>query len=68
MSAKFRVTGLSAVRTSPMLEDKYETIVVGGGPAGLTAALYSARYGHKTLLVTKLLGGTLLRPHWWMIT
>ncbi|MEM0378644.1 MAG: FAD-dependent oxidoreductase [Thermosphaera sp.] len=59
MSAKFRVTGLSAVRTSPMLEDKYETIVVGGGPAGLTAALYSARYGHKTLLVTKLLGGNI---------
>ena len=27
---------------------EYEVVIVGGGPAGMTAALYSTRLGHKT--------------------
>lgn len=36
-----------------MNENTYDTIVVGGGMAGLTAAAYLARAGQKVLLVEK---------------
>lgn len=36
-----------------MTQHKYDTIIVGGGIAGLTAAAYVARAGHKTLLIEK---------------
>lgn len=35
----------------------YDVIIVGAGPAGLTAAIYSSRRGLKTLILTKDLGG-----------
>jgi len=36
----------------------YDAIVIGGGPAGLTAGMYLARAGRKTLLLERtLLGG-----------
>jgi alkyl hydroperoxide reductase subunit F len=35
----------------------YDVIIIGGGPAGLSAAVYSARKVLKTLLVSKDIGG-----------
>ncbi|MFP4626086.1 MAG: NAD(P)/FAD-dependent oxidoreductase [Natronomonas sp.] len=35
------------------MKDHYEVVVVGGGPAGLTTALYTTRLGHDTVLVDR---------------
>ena len=41
-----------------MVVELYDVIILGGGPAGLTAGIYTARHGLKTLLVeSKQLGG-----------
>ena len=37
--------------------DSYEVIIIGGGPAGLTAALYTSRARLRTLLVENALFG-----------
>ncbi|MCW3978234.1 MAG: FAD-dependent oxidoreductase [Candidatus Bathyarchaeota archaeon] len=41
-----------------MSEEVYDVIIMGGGPAGLTSGIYTARHGLKTLLLEgKQLGG-----------
>lgn len=35
------------------LYDEYDTVILGGGPAGLTAAIYAARDNMKTLILEK---------------
>ncbi|HPM85481.1 MAG: FAD-dependent oxidoreductase [Candidatus ainarchaeum sp.] len=37
----------------------YDVVIIGAGPAGLTASLYCARYGLKTVIIEKgIIGGT----------
>jgi len=38
----------------------YDTIIIGGGPAGITAGIYAARKKLKTLLLSPDLGGQVL--------
>ena len=39
------------------MEKIFDVIVLGGGPAGYTAAMYTARAGLSTLVIEKLYAG-----------
>jgi len=39
----------------------YDLIIIGGGPAGITAGIYAARQKLNTLLITKSFGGQVAR-------
>jgi len=41
------------------MKNIYDLIIVGGGPAGITAGIYAARQNIKLLLIAKELGGQL---------
>ena len=40
-----------------MMKDLYDVIIIGGGPAGYTAALYTVRSGFSTLVIEKMAAG-----------
>lgn len=41
----------------------YDVLVIGAGPAGLTASIYTSRYKLSNLVIGKLLGGTITWAH-----
>ena len=43
------------------METIYDLIIIGGGPAGMTAGIYAARQQLKTLLITKDFGGQMAK-------
>lgn len=57
MTTRFRLTSALKTGQTMQIEELYDVVIIGGGPAGITAGIYSARYGLKTVLVTKYLGG-----------
>lgn len=44
-------------------EDLYDVLIVGGGPAGLTAGIYASRLGLKTIIITQTIGGLAATAH-----
>jgi len=51
---EFTLTGLGQ---SGGKEETYDVVIIGGGPAGLTAGIYAGRGGLKTVIVEKGLPG-----------
>jgi len=45
------------------MTENYDLIIIGGGPAGYSAAIYAARFKLKTLLIARNPGGTLVNTH-----
>jgi thioredoxin reductase (NADPH) len=43
--------------------EEYDLIIIGGGPAGYSAAIYAARYNLKTLVIVELEGGLISTAH-----
>ncbi|HLF04328.1 MAG TPA: FAD-dependent oxidoreductase, partial [Dehalococcoidia bacterium] len=39
------------------MAEEYDVLIIGGGLAGMTAALFAARHGLKTALLERLMGG-----------
>jgi len=41
----------------------YDTIIIGAGPAGLTASIYASRYMMNHVVIGKIFGGTITLAH-----
>ena len=46
------------------MPEQYDLIIIGGGPAGLTAGIYASRRNLKALIITKNIGGQASNASW----
>ncbi|MBN2546890.1 MAG: FAD-dependent oxidoreductase [Spirochaetes bacterium] len=61
MDTKFSITETEGNKLKDINENElYDVIITGGGPAGLTAAVYCIRKGIKTALITYNVGGQVI--------
>lgn len=56
----FDQTRLQNLVTKEQKETAYDVVIIGAGPAGLTAAVYCARKKLKTLIISENIGGQAL--------
>lgn len=50
----------SALKKADAIKTSYDVVIVGAGPAGLTAAVYTARKGLSTLVIGEKIGGQVI--------
>ena len=41
--------------------ERYDLIIIGGGPAGITAAIYAARKGMNFMIIAREIGGQVIK-------
>ena len=54
---KFRVHDLENKKNNNGIKNRYDVIIIGSGPAGYAAGIYTSRAKLKTLLITGTLPG-----------
>ncbi len=65
MSELFGITVTATAEERPDLNKTYDILIVGAGPSGLTAAIYSGRSKLETLIIEKLSpGGEIATSEW----
>jgi len=45
------------------MDKSYDLIIIGSGPAGLSASIYASRYGIKHAIIGQILGGQISEAH-----
>jgi len=45
------------------IKENYDLIIIGAGPAGLSASIYASRYGIKHIVIGQILGGQISETH-----